>query len=97
MSKLKGDIHQQLNHCSKWGDFQEVANDNGIKHLRFSGGHDVCGNEHGSMSFSTHEHGELSKGLRCSLKRQILNLLGLLCLFGMFVLIGWLAFSQMFV
>jgi len=69
MSKKKN-----LQECKTWDDFRKYSKDNGLEHLRTTGGHEVWGNERGSVPFSAHEK-EPGKGLRCKLIKEIKALL----------------------
>jgi hypothetical protein len=72
--------HKNLDQCKTWNDFGQYAEHNGIHHIRSSGGHDIKGNSRGCMPFSMHGHGDLPPGVRHSLAKQIMKLLGLLLL-----------------
>ena len=79
-----------LDSCKTWNDFKNVAKENGMTHKRTSGGHDIWGNERGSMPFSTHEK-EMNKGMRCQVKKELKLLLGLVIVVFLFVM--WNSFS----
>jgi hypothetical protein len=70
--------HKPLDQCKTWTDFERAAEDSGLRYDRTTGGHDIYRSNRGSISFSTHERGELSKSLRHSLVKQILALVGTL-------------------
>jgi len=76
-------MKKNLDNAKSWKDLRGVAEDRGLKWKRTPGGHDIYGNEKGSMPFSTHEK-EPSKGLLHSVKKQIAFLTTALTLFYIF-------------
>ena len=69
--------HKPLNQCQTWNDFEQAAIDNGIRYDHTTGGHDICKCKRGSITFSTHERGQLSKGMCHKLAKEILALIGI--------------------
>jgi len=72
--------HKALGECKTWSDFDKFAGSHGLQEIRTTGGHRIRGNSNGTMPFSTHDRGELSKGMRHGLAKEIMKLLGLLLL-----------------
>ena len=70
---------QNLDGCRNWKDLRAFCNTHGLPVLRVSGGHEIHGNQKGSLPLSTHAK-EIDKGLLHGIKKQITRLL-ILCAF----------------
>jgi predicted RNA binding protein YcfA (HicA-like mRNA interferase family) len=72
--------------CENPRDMARYLESQGLHYKRTTGGHDIYGNDHGSIPLSTHD--KLDKGLRCKIIKEVAKILAfgvvLLC-----VLVGW--------
>ena len=84
MSKSK-----TLDQCKTWGDFERYAETHGLEQKRSTGGHVIYGNEKGTIPFSSHGSGDLPKGIRHSLAKELLKLITFMILVLIVMLIWY--------